>query len=212
MNGIYQALQLTAHPTGLDVPSAGEFVQYALGDQYYVMYSDGIPRPVPLDTESVQDVVGGLIQGTGSISVNYDDGLDTLTISNSSVFGTEAEDFIDENDVSYTTNTAFEAYSFTTSSKPSGRYRIQSWTQLEFGNTGSNDILTLRVDGNIVGLNDGFEMEGKDTGGDIREGVLLLGYYDHTGVSTFDIEIWANQDGAGTSVLHGALVEVWRVS
>ena len=126
------------------------------------------------------------------------------------VFGTQAEDFIDTGNVSYTTNTLFEAYSFTTQSNPSGRYRVGLTVHYEPGSSSSNDLLQLRINGTQIGLE--FEDEGKDTGSDIRRTKYLFGYYQHTGPATFDIELWAAQDGGGTSVLHGVQAESWRVS
>jgi hypothetical protein len=131
--------------------------------------------------------------------------------SSTPIFGSEFEDFLDLSNVSYTTNTPFEAYSFTTLSKPAGRYRIYAQVSLQPGSSFSNDLITLRVDGTILDPTDGYVNEGKDTGGDIREKIPLLGYYVHGGGS-FDIEIWANQDGGGTSVLHNVIAECWRVS
>lgn len=132
--------------------------------------------------------------------------------SNGDVFGTEPEYFIDLANVTYTTNTPFEAYSFTTASKPAGVYRIYMRISLEPGATNANDIITLRVNGVIIDPSEGYEDEGKDTGSDIRRPVPLLGYYTHVAPGTFNIEAWANQDGTGTSVLHNCQVEVWRIS
>ena len=126
------------------------------------------------------------------------------------VFGREFEDFEDLNNVSYTTNTQFEAYDFTTQSKPAGRYRIQLETHYEPGATNNDDIFTLRVNGTQIGLE--YRYEGKDTGADQRRTVVLKGYYQHPATGTFDIELWASQGGGGTSVIHGATAEVWRVS
>lgn len=128
----------------------------------------------------------------------------------SSVFGQNAEDFIDLTNVAYTTNTPFLAYDFTTGVNPAGRYRVALNLHYEPGATNANDIFTLRIDGTQIGLE--FEDEGKDTGGDIRKIVELKGYYQHTSAGTFDIQLWASQDGGGTTVIHGVQAEVWRVS
>jgi len=45
-------------------------------------------------TEAVQDIVGGLIQANGNISVTYDDGNDTLTIDTSALNEEEVEDAV----------------------------------------------------------------------------------------------------------------------
>jgi hypothetical protein len=132
--------------------------------------------------------------------------------SSSSVFGSNAEDFLDTGNISFTTNTAFQAYSFTTASNPAGRYRVAMNVHYEPGSTYSDDAFTLRVDGNQIGLE--FTDEGQDTSSNIRRIVQLVGYYQHNSPGTFDIELWANQagNGNGTTVIHGVQAEVWRVS
>lgn len=129
------------------------------------------------------------------------------------IFGSQAQDFISTTNVSFTTGTFFEAYSFTTSSNPAGRYRIQLQFPYEPGATNDNDLFQIRVDGSTTNLDAlDYEDEGKDTGGDIKRTVILLGYYDLGATGTFDIELWAAQDGGGTTVIKGCQAEVWRVS
>lgn len=128
------------------------------------------------------------------------------------VFGTEAEDFVVTGQISYTTNTAFKAYATTVSSKPPGRYRISGNLLLKPGSTGSDDVISLRVNGTVIGLPIAYEDEGKDTGSNISRPIPLLGYYQHLSAGPFDVEIWANQTGSGTSILKGLVGELWRVS
>ena len=130
-------------------------------------------------------------------------------VSAGGVFGTEAEDFIDLNNVAVTTATPFAAYTFTTASKPSGRYRVAINMHYEPAATNQNDEFSLRINGVQIGVE--YNYEGKDTAGDNRNIVEFKGYFDHTGPGTFDIQLYASRQG-NTQVIHGCQAEVWRVS
>ena len=123
-------------------------------------------------------------------------------------FGSEFEEFINTNNVNVTTATKFAARTFTTQSKPVGKYRIYMLVQLEPNATSSNYLMDLRVNGSQVGLE--MEEEGKDVGGDNRNVRPLIGYYTHSNAGTFDIQLWTARE-SGTLVIHGVSAEVWRV-
>ena len=127
---------------------------------------------------------------------------------NAMVFGRQFEDFINTVQVNFSGGLALRR-SYTTQSNPVGRYRVSAQIQFEPSSTNSNDEFELRVNGSPVSLR--FENEAKDTGGDIRNIIHLVGYYQHTSSGTFNIEIWGGNDG-GTTELNGSLAEVWRVS
>ena len=148
------------------------------------------------------------VDSTGTLlTFNDEDG--TANQIQTNVFGTQAEDFIDTSNTNITTPTLFAVRTFTTQSNPTGRYRISMIVQFEPNSTSNNYIFQLRIDGTQIGLE--MEEEGKDAGADQRNLRPLVGYYDHTGPSTFDIELWAAREG-NTLVLHGVTAEVWRVS
>lgn len=125
------------------------------------------------------------------------------------VFGTEAEDFINTGNVTITSGSPIIARSFTTQSKPPGRYRISMLVQYEPAAAANNDLFTLRIDGNQIGLE--YEYEGKDVQSDIRNIIALQGYYQHNTTGAFDIQLFASRE-SGTQVIHGVSAEVWRVS
>lgn len=125
------------------------------------------------------------------------------------IFGSEFQDFSNLTNVNITTGTLFPARTFTTASKPTGRYRIELNVHLQPGSASSNYLAQLRINGTQIGLE--AEVEGKDIGSDIRVPEYFVGYYDHVGPGTFDIELWAAREG-GTMVIHGVEAAVWRVS
>lgn len=126
------------------------------------------------------------------------------------IFGTEFEEGEDLDNVTFTANTIFEAYTFPTASKPPGKYRVAINVQYEPAATNANDLFQIRINGTQIGLE--YEYEGKDTQADIRNIVALRGYYQHNITGSFNVELWAGQDGGGTTVIHGCDYEVWRVS
>ena len=148
------------------------------------------------------------VDSTGTLlTFNDEDG--TANQVQTNVFGTQAEDFIDTSNTNITTGTLFAVRTFTTQSNPTGRYRVAMQVQLEPNSTSNNYLFQLRINGTQIGLE--MEEEGKDAGGDNRNLRPLVGYFDHTGPATFDIELWAAREG-NTLVLHGVTAEVWRVS
>lgn len=124
------------------------------------------------------------------------------------VFGSEREDFLDTAQVNFSGAIGIRK-TFTTASKPVGRYRIAAMVQTKPSSNQQNDFFELRVGGTNVSLR--YEDEAKDTGGDIRRAPYFLGYYQHASAGTFDIEIWGG-NSTGTTQLNGVIVEVWRVS
>lgn len=125
------------------------------------------------------------------------------------IFGSEAEEFLDVSSLQIKTSTLFAAKTYTTQSKPVGRYRIAGLLQIEPNSSSNNYLFQLRIDGVQIGLE--MSEEGKDTASDNRNLRPVLGYYDHSTSGTFDIEIWAARE-SGTLVLHGVNLEIWRVS
>lgn len=162
-----------------------------------------------LDTAVVAGTYGGAA-GIPQLTIDAKGRVTNAVNGPALVLGDNFAQGIDTSNVTYTTNTAFEAYSFTQTAQPPGLYRIAMLLHYEPGATNANDIFTLRINGTQIGLE--FEDEGKDTGGDIRKIVCLVGYYNHAITGDFDIELWANQDGGGTSVIHGVQYEKWRVT
>lgn len=160
--------------------------------------------------EAAQDAIGNALTDTETVQFIYNDGADTISATATPIFGQGAEDFINTIPVSFTTNTLFEAYSFTTTPKNTGRYRVFLQLAYEPSSTSTDDVFELRINGTLIGTP--YQNEGKDTGSDQRVKVDLLGYFDHTGPGTFDIELWARQTGGGITTIYNCLVEVWRVS
>lgn len=160
--------------------------------------------------EAAQDAVFNAFVDTETLAWTYNDGADSFSGVATPIFGQGAQDFLDTTNVSYTTNTYFLAYDFTTAVQQIGRYRVQLEVSYEPGAGSNNDDFELRIDGTIIGTR--YEDEGKDTGSDIRKKVTITAYFDHTTISTFDIQHWARQSGGGTTVLHDCSAEVWRVS
>ena len=46
----------------------------------------------------------------------------------------------------------------------------------------------------------------------MKKKVTLLGYFDHTGPATFNIEIWGARQSGRAAILHNVIAETWRVS
>lgn len=149
------------------------------------------------------------VDSTGTLlTFNDEDG--TANQIQTNVFGTEAQDFINTNNVNISTTTPTVARSFTTSTKPPGRYRIQMEVQLQPNSTASNYLLELQIFGiGRIGLE--MEEEGQDSIEDNRNIRVLKGYYNHATQGTFDIDLVASRE-TGTLVIHGVSAEVWRVS
>jgi hypothetical protein len=131
-----------------------------------------------------------------------------VTILMGRVFGTEAEDFEDLVQVDFSGNISL-LKSFTTQNKPAGRYRVSINVQYEPAANATNDFFEARVDGTQVGLR--IETEPKDSGADIRNVIVLTGYYQHASSGTFDIEVWGGNQN-GTTELNGVVAETWRQS
>lgn len=147
--------------------------------------------------------------GLVGTTLTYTDEAGAATSLQLNVFGTEAEDFLDTSNTTIGTDVLFAVRSFTTAASPTGRYRIAMQVQLEPGSASNNYLFQLRINGVQIGLEMG--EEGKDIGADNRNLRPLVGYYDHTGPGTFDIELWAAREG-GSLILHGVSAEKWRVS
>lgn len=131
-----------------------------------------------------------------------------LNILLARVFGTGAEDFFDDTQVNFSGTISLQK-SFTTQNKIPGRYRVAALIQFEPAQGSTNDIFDLRVNGQSVTLQ--FNNEPKDTGADVRNVISLWGYYNHSALGTFDIEIWGGNQN-GTTELNSCLAEVWRQS
>lgn len=75
--GILRQLVRSSDP----VASPSGFVDlYCKNNQYFFINSSGVITPIPLDTESVQDIVGALLAGGTGINSVYNDAANTLTI------------------------------------------------------------------------------------------------------------------------------------
>ena len=131
-----------------------------------------------------------------------------LNVLNGRVFGTQAQDFLDVNQVNFSGGIS-QLKTFTTQNNPVGRYRIAANVQFEPSSPSQNDFFELRVNGTQIGL--AFQAEPKDSGADIRDIRELRGYFNSITAGSFDIEIWGGNQ-SGTTELNGVNVEVWRVS
>lgn len=131
-----------------------------------------------------------------------------VTILNGRVFGTQAQDFLDVNQVNFS-GALSQLKTFTTQNNPVGRYRIAANIQFEPSSPSQNDFFELRVNGTRIGL--AFQAEPKDSGADIRDIRELRGYFNAITTGSFDIEIWGGNQ-SGTTELNGVNVEVWRQS
>ena len=156
---------------------------------------------VPLGEVWVYNLGDALYYRKGSVSSLF-------TNAAPPVFGEGYESFKDTVSISYNTNTLFNSHTFTTASKDAGTYIVHLDVQHEPGAANANDLYQIQIGGNIIGLE--WEDEGKDTGADIRRVANLKGEYIHGG-GTIDIELWAAQDGGGTSFIHGVQCFIWRV-
>lgn len=164
-----------------------------------------------VNVEGAQDAVAAALTDTDSITWNYNDAANTIEATSASgVFGQGAEDFINTTSLNFNNSTLAELRSFTTASKPTGRYRVAAEVTFDPHSTSNNVRFELRVDGVAIGTL--YDNEHKDSGSDIREKVNLLGYFEHTGPGTFDIEIWGSRQSGGSATLHNVIAETWRVS
>lgn len=189
--------KVDAHANRTDNPHSVTKTQVGLSN---VPNVDATQRANHTGTQPASTITG---LATVATSGDYND------LSNRPVFGTEFEDFSDLGNVNVTTSAFINAKTFTTQSKPTGRYRIAMQVHLKPGSPSSNYLLQLRVNGSQIGLE--VEVEGKDSGTDIRVPEYLVGYYDHVGPGTFDIQLAAARESS-TLIIHGAEAEVWRVS
>lgn len=179
---------------------ANKPVSTAQGNADAAVQNFSIQRSNHTGTQPASTVTG---LATVATTGDYND------LSNTPVFGTEAEDFINTTNTNITTPTPFAVRTFTTTSKPTGRYRVSMIVQFQPGSASNNYEFSLRINGAQIGLE--LEEEAKDVGSDQRNLRPLVGYFDHTGPGTFNIELWASREGS-TLVLHGVSAEVWRVS
>lgn len=78
LGGILRQIVRTTDP---QAAPTGYVDLYCKNGQYFFINSSGTITPIPLDTESVQDIVAGLISAGTGIDSTYNDTLNTLTVS-----------------------------------------------------------------------------------------------------------------------------------
>lgn len=76
--GLIRQIVRTTDPSA---SPSGYIDLYNKNGQYFFINSSGTITPIPLDTESVQDIVGALLVGGTGVDSVYNDGANTLTIS-----------------------------------------------------------------------------------------------------------------------------------
>jgi hypothetical protein len=160
--------------------------------------------------EEAQDAIGSALTNTETVQFNYNDVANQITATATPIFGQGFEQFLDTTQINYTEATPIDAYTFTTTSKPAGTYRVHLTFRWRPGNTTAIDTFTLRLNG--VDQQLPIAVEGNDSAVGIRNGYSLLSYVTLTSSGTITIILRASQAGGGTSSLFGANAEVWRVS
>ena len=128
----------------------------------------------------------------------------------SQVIGDNYEDFEDLDTFSTTSNSFVTAYTFTTTVKQPGRYRIFFKYKYEPSATSDDDLFRLNIDS----TEDNWEnqVEGKDTGSDQNVPGLLLKHINFAVAGTHTIVVEVRQTDGGTTVCKGVRGEMWRVS
>ena len=160
----------------------------------------------PTDTIPAGEVLlysfnGGLYYRVGTTS--------TEITQTEPVFGSNFFEATDNTEVTYSSGTLFEAYTFNSPSLDAGEYRIAATVQYKPASNTANDLFQMRIDGAQIGQE--YEDEGKDSQPDIRRLVPLRGYYTLDSNGPISLGIFAARDGSGNGTIFSVSVEIWRV-
>ena len=126
------------------------------------------------------------------------------------ILGDNYEDFEDLSVFSTTSNSFVTAYTFNTTNKQVGRYRLYFAYKYEPSATSDDDVFRLVIDG-VADVWENF-VEGKDTGSDQNVPGQIIKHIDFATEQTHTIELEVRQTDAGTTVVKGCRGEMWRVS
>jgi len=131
-----------------------------------------------------------------------------ILLASTGVFGAGFQDFLSLVPFTTASNSPVLAYSFVTSVKPVGRYRIAFKWAFTGNATNASQLFTFRVDGVIQGPT--LVLELKDTSGNLSFDQIV--YLDFASATTHTIELYAHTSGSNTVTISRALAEIWRVS
>jgi hypothetical protein len=170
-------------------------------------------------TSAVSDVITGIISGGGIFDLNGGrivdaadpvDGQDYTTkayVDGRTVFGTEAEDFTDATAFSSGSTSNVAAASFTTQSKPEGRYRVGIAFNYTTNSINLSAYFGLYVDGILQGVECLSELK------DVTD-QLTISYFAYVNLNagTHTIELRLRNESGLTTTVNRVCSEIWRQS
>lgn len=213
--------------------SSGTTIKYITSDGNIRTLATGI------SIEEVQDAIGNWINSS-TLNTNYDDANDTFDIELSTIAGVQGsysfpvfdvdeygritsisngpgivrgdnfQRFKDTNQVGTTSSTPQLLYSFNTSVKQVGEYRVGFHTRVKPNATANDYRIEVRVDGTVLDMLQ-FAEEGKDVSGEQRNSRGGFDYITNTIESAKSIEVYGSVESSGTLQLNGCVIEIWRV-
>lgn len=213
--------------------SSGTTIKYITSDGTVRTMATG------LSIEEVQDAIGNWISST-TLDTNYDDANDTFDIElpiipgvqgnytladitvdeygritsavsgSGIVRGDNFQRFKDLSQVGTTSGTPQLLYSFNTTSKEVGEYRVGAHLRVTPNATANDWRIEVRVDGVVLDLLS-FAEEGKDNSADQRNPRGGFDYITNTIQGAKTIEVYGSVEGSGTLQINGCVIELWRV-
>lgn len=147
--------------------------------------------------------------GSGVAVTDAGAGVADITIAGN-VFGTEFQQASSDSESSTTSTTFAQKLRMTTSSLPSGTFRIAWYYEWKHTNTNHDFIGQVQINDTITIME--HQEESQDSGDDQYHNLGGFYYLIGSGILNVDIDYSRSSSSGGTSYIRRARLEIWRVS